>query len=405
MEKRYQRHRLWSWTAGAAAARTGDEMSGPALLLAGLAATGSPASASALLAGATAAAAVGGPLVGVLLDRSPAPGRLLAAALAGHALALTAVLGCLGRVPLGWTVLIAAGAGLLAPALSGGWSARLPSVVPASALPRAGALDALTFNAAALAGPALAGGTARLAGAPAGVAVSAALICLALPAALRLPRRTAGAPPYPLAAEIAAGFRAVARVPPLARATAVTTISCAGEGMLVACAPLLGERALGGAGHGALLLAGIAAVALAAGALSVRRPVHPSPDTVVPVSALLLAAATALAATGDPVSLAVAVPLAGIGQGTQLTALFAIRHREAPARLRGQVFTTGASLKLTGFAAGAALAGPLALWSLPGALLTAAAVQLLAALPGVTPCAREAARRRRERGAGTDERP
>ncbi|WP_229869221.1 MFS transporter [Streptomyces inusitatus] len=402
MEKRHPRRRLWSWTAGATAARTGDEMSGPALLLAGLAVTGSPASASALLAGATAAAAVGGPLIGVLLDRSPAPGRLLAAVLAGHALALTAVLVCLGRAPLGWTVLIAVAAGLLAPALAGGWSAQLPNVVPAGALPRAGALDALTFNAAALAGPALAGGTAQLAGARAGVVASAVLICLALPAALRLPRRTAGAPPYPLSAgiasEIAAGFRAITRVPPLARATAVTAVSCAGEGMLVACAPLLGERALGGAGHGALLLTGIAVVALAAGALPARRHGPPSPDTVLPVSALLLAAATALAATAAPVPLAAAVVLAGVGQGAQLTALFAIRHREAPGRLRAQVFTTGASLKLTGFAAGAALAGPLALWSLPGALLTAAAVQLLAALPGVKPCAG----RRRERGAGTD---
>lgn len=38
----------------------------------------------------------------------------------------------------------------------------------------------------------------------------------------------------------------------------------------------------------------------------------------------------------------------------------AIRHREAPQRMRGQIFTTGASLKITGFALGAAVAGPLA---------------------------------------------
>lgn len=67
-------------------------------------------------------------------------------------------------------------------------------------------------------------------------------------------------------------------------------------------------------------------------------------------------------------------------RGSTETALFAVRHREAPERLRGQIFTTGASLKLTGFAVGAAAAGPLATWSLPGALLTAAGIQLLAAL-------------------------
>ncbi|GAA3387195.1 hypothetical protein GCM10017752_02210 [Streptomyces roseoviridis] len=48
-------------------------------------------------------------------------------------------------------------------------------------------------------------------------------------------------------------------------------------------------------------------------------------------------------------------------------------------RLRAQVFTTGASVKITAFALGAAVAGPLAEGSLPGALLAAAGVQLSAA--------------------------
>jgi hypothetical protein len=60
----------------------------------------------------------------------------------------------------------------------------------------------------------------------------------------------------------------------------------------------------------------------------------------------------------------------------RLTALFAVRHREAPERLRGQIFTTGVSLKITGFAVGAAIAGPIGVGSLPGALLIAAGFQL-----------------------------
>ncbi|GHI44818.1 hypothetical protein ScoT_09920 [Streptomyces albidoflavus] len=60
-----------------------------------------------------------------------------------------------------------------------------------------------------------------------------------------------------------------------------------------------------------------------------------------------------------------------------------MRHREAPARWRAQLFTTGASLKTTGYAAGAALAGQLADAALPAALLAAAALHLLAgAVPG-----------------------
>ncbi|WP_445401735.1 hypothetical protein ACSMX9_09990 [Streptomyces sp. LE64] len=82
---------------------------------------------------------------------------------------------------------------------------------------------------------------------------------------------------------------------------------------------------------------------------------------------------------GQPAVLVAALFLAGFGEGPQLAALFAIRHREAPERLRSQVFTTGASLKVTGFALGAAAAGPVAAWSLPGALALAAATAFLAA--------------------------
>jgi len=56
-----------------------------------------------------------------------------------------------------------------------------------------------------------------------------------------------------------------------------------------------------------------------------------------------------------------------------------VRHRETPAHLRGQVYTTAASLKIAGLAAGAALAGPLAGWSVTGCLLIAAAPKLVAA--------------------------
>ncbi|MFB9389516.1 MFS transporter [Streptomyces coeruleoprunus] len=409
MKKRYALRSssapIGSYAVGAAVARTGDEMSGPALLLAGFAATGSAAAASALLAGITAAAAVGGPVFGALLDRTPRPGRLLAWALAGYAAALVVVLAGLGRLPLPVTVLIAVLAGLVGPALSGGWTAQLPRVVPKAVLPRATALDAMTFNLAGLAGPALAGAVATLYGAPAAVVVAATLVAAALPSAWALPKarpldRAAAPAPHGtpeaasistapavhdaardarLLADLAAGFRVIARVRPLARATAASVLSCAGQGVLVACAPLLGERHLGGAGAGALLLAVLAASALAANALLSRRPDLMGPDALVRYSTLVLAVALALAATGHPVLLVAATVVAGIGEGPQLTALFAIRHRDAPERLRGQIFTTGASLKISGFAVGAAAAGPLALASLPGALLAAAALQLLAA--------------------------
>ncbi|MEV0266714.1 MFS transporter [Streptomyces sp. NPDC050617] len=381
MRKRYA---VGSYALGAATARIGDEMSGPALLLAGLAATGSASSGAALLAGMTVSAAAGGPLFGVLLDRSAHPGRLLAGALVGYAVALAAVLSSLGRAPFVCSVGIAVLAGLLGPALAGGWTSQLPRVAAPEALPRATAFDAMTFNIAALAGPALAGTVAGSAGAPTGVAVAVVLICLAVPSAWTLPavRRPAraAAPAASVLAGLAAGFRAVVRTRALARATAASVVSCVGEGMLVACAPVLGARVLGGAGHGALLLSVVAASALAANAALSRFPRLLRPDTVLWCSPLVLAAAFLLAATGRTVPLIAAMVLAGIGEGPQLTALFAVRHREAPEELRGQIFTTGASLKITGFAVGAGLAGQLASWSLTGALTTAAGTEALAAL-------------------------
>ncbi|MFC8897161.1 MFS transporter [Streptomyces cinereoruber] len=436
--------------AGAAVARTGDEMAGPALVLAGFALTGSAADASLLLAGVTVSSVLGGPVLGSLLDRAERPGRLLAAALALYAAGLTAVLVGLGRLPFALTLAAAVLTGLLGPALSGGWTAQLPAVVRDDRLDRANALDAMTFGAAGLAGPALAGGTAEALGAPTAVVLSAALVALALPAAWALPARTdptpksparggrprpvpsgpapsgpvpsgpilsGPAPPVPvssgpvppgsapsvpvppvvpapsgpvvgpaaglvvgLAVDLAAGLRAVVRSPALARATLTSVVSCTAQGMLTACLALLGERVLGGAGRGAMLLSCAAVSALAANAVLARFPRAIAPDTLLWTGALLQAAAPAAAVLGHPTALVAAAFVAGIGEGPQLTALFAVRHREAPERLRSQIFTTGAGLKITGFALGAVAAGPVAARSLTGALLLATGTAALAAL-------------------------
>ncbi|MFD5189670.1 MFS transporter [Streptomyces sp. NPDC058357] len=377
------RYPLRFYLAGAAAARAGDEMSGPALMLAGFAMAGSATDASALLAGITISAAVGGPVLGVLLDRAGRPGRLLAGALVLYAAGLGVILVGLGRLPFAVTALIAVLTGLLGPALSGGWTAQLPRVVPGDRLPRANALDAMTFGVASLAGPALAGGVAEALAAPTAVVVSAGLIGLALPAAWMLPARPRpgrGPRATSVVGELAAGARVIVRRRSLARATLSSALCCAAQGMLTACIVLLGERVLGGAGRGAMLLSCAAVSALAANAVLARFPRSIAPDTVIWAGALVQAGALALAASGRPAALVVAALMIGIGEGPQLAALFAIRHREAPEHLRGQIFTTGASLKITGFALGASVAGPLANWSLPGTLILAASVSAFAAL-------------------------
>ncbi|MEW1816812.1 MFS transporter [Streptomyces diastaticus] len=382
--------------AGGALARTGDETAGPALLLAGFALTGSPATASLLLAALTVPAVLGGPLLGVLLDRAPRPGRLLAACLLLYALGLALAAAGAGRVPTVVTLACAAAAGLFAPALAGGWSAQLPYVTDPGGLPAATARDAATFHLASLAGPALTGALAAWTFPSAPAALAVTLLLLAVPVAwwLPAPGGRAGADAgagagrrapdgRSGAAGLRAGLRLTSRDPRLRGATATSVLSCAAQGMLAACAAPLGERVLGGAARGVALLAAVALAALAANAVLARCPLPVAPGALLRWTALVQGAALLLAATCRPGPVAAAALLAGVGEGPQLSALFAVRHRVAPARLRAQLFTVGASLKTTAFAAGAALAGQLAGAALPAGLSAAAVLHLLAAaVPG-----------------------
>lgn len=376
---------------GALSARTGDEMSGPALLVAGLAVTGSPVLASWLLAGLTASAAAGGPLLGVLLDRARRPGAVLARCLAGYAAGLALVAWGLGRLPGPVLVAAAFATGLLGPALTGGWTGQLPLVSGGIPAARAAGLDAMSYNVAGLAGPALVGVLAAWGGGTAAVPAAVVLLAAAVPAARSLPSRPARAtaararPAAGVWAELAAGFAVIVRNPALRRATGSSMVSCAGLAMLVVSAPVLGADLAGDAGRGALLLAAFAAAGLAANALLAwtagRRSQRDDRwEAVMLWATVLVGAGTALAAVAGTFAVAVAAAVvAGAGEGPQLTALFSVRHREAPERLRSQVFTTGASLKVTSFALGSAPAGVLAASSPQSALVVGAALQALAA--------------------------
>jgi len=400
---------LRRYLAGAAAARAGDEMSGPALLLLGFAVTGRPETGSGLLASLTIAGAVGGPLFGALLDRSRRPDRLLAWTLIAYALGIVAVQAAAGRLPMPALAAIALLAGLFNPAVTGGWTAQLPRVVTGRELDRGSALDALTFSAASLAGPALAAGVAAGIGARAAVLTAAALVALAVPSACSLSRYRpdAGQRRVALRRQMAAGFAVIAARRPLLRATVTSVVSYAGIGMLLVCCPLLGAQRLGSPARGALLISAIAVASLTANAILARRPGRIRPDTWVFASTLVIGVSMAAAALAPGWLTLAAVTLAGAGEGPQLTALFAVRHRETPASLRGQVYTTAASLKIAGLAAGAALAGPLAGWSVTGCLLIASGTELCAtaaylAAGSTRPVSREPAATPPPGTAGTD---
>ena len=337
---------LRRYLAGAAAARAGDEMSGPALLLLGFAVTGRPGTGSGLLASLTIAGAAGGPMFGALLDRSRRPDRLLAWTLAAYALGIVAVQAAVGRLPMPALAAIALLAGLFNPAVTGGWTAQLPRVVTGRELDRGSALDALTFSAASLAGPALAAGVAAGIGARAAVLTAAALVALAVPSACSLSRyrppaaMRAGQRRVALRRQMAAGFAVIVARRPLLRATVTSVVSYAGIGMLLVCCPLLGAQRLGDPARGALLISAIAVASLTANAILARRPrrMRPGqlrrdrPDTWVLASTLVIGVSMAAAALAPGWLTLAAVALGGAGEGPQLTALFAVRHRETPAQ-------------------------------------------------------------------------
>src|SRR5689334_21035556 len=423
MNSRYQVARgLRGYLAGATAARAGDEMSGPALLLLGFAVTGRPAAGSGLLASLMIAGAVGGPVFGALLDRSRRPDRVLAWALGGYALGITVVQAVLGRLPASAALPVALAAGLFSPAVAGGWTAQLPRVVTGRELDRGSALDALTYTAASLAGPALAAAVAAGLGARPAVLTAAALVALAMPAACSLSRYRPEPPPpagrgRALHRQMAEGFAVIVIRRPLLRATVTSAVSYAGLGMLLVCCPVLGAERLGAPARGALLISAMAAASLAANALLARRAGRDSTnrdgasrdgpgraDALVLGSTLVMGAGMAAAAVAPGWLTLAAVALTGAGEGPQLTALFAIRHRETPARMRGQVYTTAASLKIAGLAAGAALGGPLAGHSVTTCLLVAAGIELLAAASGLL-AGTSRGRRARARAPGQTARP
>jgi len=406
---------------GASMARAGDEMSGPAVLLLAFAVTGTPAAGSALIACLTVAAAAGGLMFGALLDRSPRPGRLLALALAGYAGGILALQVMTGRVPLGAALPVALAAGVFSPAVAGGWTSQLPHLVAPEELPRASAIDALTFSGASLAGPGLAAITAAWLGARTAVLIAAILTALAVPVALSLAlpavpmAPTARHDPHPMAPsaresstrwrhrhvgngagggagnraggglgrQVGAGVVAIWQRPALRRATVTSGVSYVGIGMLLVCCPLLGKERLGAAAHGALLISAMAAAALIASAALAMRAGQATrwrADTRVLASTLVIGGGMVAAALAPGWFTMLAVAAGGAGEGPQLTAVFEVRHREAPAGMRAQIFTTAASVKIGGMSLGAALAGPLAGRSVIICLLVAAGVEACAAV-------------------------
>ena len=368
-------------------ARLASEMFPVAAVLLVLDRTGRPALAGAVVAATTLPAVVTGPVLGAWLDRTSRRRVALATNQVLLAASLLGVLAAAGRAP-DWTLpALAAVAGLTGPLATGGYTSLIPLLVPEHLLARANALEATSFNTAAIAGPAVAGAVAATAGPAGAVVAEAALAALALPAIARMPRIAppAGDRPVPLGTAVRQGLGFLVRTPVLRGVTVATAVGMGGTGLLTLALPFWAERLGAGRAGAGYLWAALEAGAIV-GALAAARPTAAWPPQRVVLVGLALFGLAILAwplAPSFPVAL-VLVALAGVVEGPSFAATFATRQRWSPPALRGQIFTTAASLKLGAFAIGAALAAPtVARGGVGGTLVAVGAIQLLAVALGL----------------------
>ena len=392
-----------AFVVAATLARLANEMLTVAVVLLLLDRTGQAGLAGLTVAAASLPSVASGPLLGAWLDRSAHRRAALAANQALAAACLLAILALAGRAPGGVVLLLAAAAGAAAPLLTGGFTSMIPQLVPEELLGKANALEATSFNAAAIAGPALAGAVAGAAGPAAAVAVEVALAGAALLAILRMPGvdATPQRPDATLAASLRSGLRHLARTPVLRGVTVATAVGLGGQGLLTLALPFLAERLGAGRAGAGWLLAALEAGGIA-GALAAARPLGGQPPERVVLAGLGLLGLVTLTwplAPTFPAALGL-FALGGLVEGPAFAATFSTRQRHSPAHLRGQIFTTTASLKVGAFAVGSALAGPaVEAAGVSRTLLLVGAVELLGVVAGALAGARPAGAARRRRRA------
>jgi predicted MFS family arabinose efflux permease len=243
-------------------------------------------------------------------------------------------------------------------------------------------MDATSYSVAGIAGPALAAVLAGLAGAAWSVIALGALAAVGglLVTTLPLTPHTDRGDRPGLRASFAA-LRVMAQRRSLGAVTAGSMLNMVGVGALPVTAALLAADAHRPELTGVILSAG-AAGGLAGSLACTRWPVRRwSPEAV------MVAGLTATAVTGFLLALLpggwAGLPLfavAGALGAPMIVAVFAIRDREAPPRMRTQIFALGGGLKVTSAAAGAAAAGLAAPAGAAVLLVGNAVCQVLAAV-------------------------
>lgn len=341
----------------ATSARAAIESAGPAVLVVAIVVLGSASDGAFVAASLTAAAAIGGPIVGAMLDRSAHPKRGFALAMLITAAGLAALAIVLGRLPLWLVMVVAAISGLGYPAVTGAWTAQLTHLLPARLLPRAYAADAGTYSVASIIGPPLA--TSLVAWSTvAPLALPVILLLFATVLLRRVPLRAAPhARSHSLLADLRQGFATIIMRPALRRMTIISVIAFGGEAALFITAPLFAQSLTGSLAFTGVILGARAVGGLTSAMVLIRRPIR-HPDRVIIMGFFVLALTLMLMAVFATIAvIVIGAFLTGIIHGAALAAMFHIRNRESSDRVRAQVFTTSASLRMSAFAAATAALG------------------------------------------------
>ena len=336
-----------------------------------------------MVATLTAAAAIGGPIMGIRIDRSTAPKGAFLATMVIMAAGLIGLAIALGRAPLAWIFALALVAGLGTPVVTGALSAQLPSLLSATRLPRAYSADAATYSVAALVAPPAAAALVVVS-AQAPLWLTAALVVGAI-AALpfvplpqrRTPRKAS------VRADIRTGMDALIRRPALRRSTILTSLGFAAQAPFIVLAPVLAIERFDDLELTALILG---AFAIGGGATAVWFTLRPiaRPDRAIIVSVAV--SAVALLAVGLAPTLPALLAAAfifGAAEPPALAAMFRVRVRETPSHVHSQVFTTAATLRITGFAIVTALSGWLLGWGVAWVVGFGVLVHIVALIVGV----------------------
>ena len=322
---------------------------------------------SAAIAGGGAAAQLlpgilTGPFVGAWLDRTHARVRGIVATQLVRAALLFAVVVCgeLLHPPAAVLLALLAGLGATFPIPNVGFRSLIPVAVPRHLWDQANAADSVSYDSAFVVGPALAGATVTLVGAPwaIGLQATATLAAGAMASRVREPSGRVIETEPPLEAAVA-GLRAVLSHRQLRATVVLMVVSGLGYGCFTIGLPLWAQETL----HMSPGVAGWMWAATSVGSIiggltyGWRPPPGSHARHVVVFTALF----------GLPLLLVPLVPslwlglvcmfVSGLCSAPFIIAMFAIRQGAVDSRLHGRIFAITVSINAAGTPAGAFLAG------------------------------------------------